>query len=70
MQQSIFHPSLQQQNHPDTAPGCIQKRMTKIQSGQKVGICKNDFELRLFNRLQIGIFNIAAMADVIPYQKS
>jgi hypothetical protein len=36
----------------------------------KIGICKNNFELRLFDRLQIGIFNITAMADVVPDQKS
>ena len=62
--------TLQQQNHPDTARGCIQKSMTKIQSGEKIGICKNDFEFRLFNDLQINIFNIAAMADVIPTTKA
>lgn len=70
MQQWIFHPSRQQQNHPDTSTGGVQKCMTQIQSGKKEGICKNDFEFRLFDRLQISIFNIAAMADIVPHQKS
>jgi hypothetical protein len=44
--------------------------MSKIQSGQKVGVGKYDFALRLLDRPQIGIFNIATVTDVVAYQKS
>jgi hypothetical protein len=35
----------------------------------KIGICQNDFAVRLVNCLQIGLFNIASMTEVIPDQK-
>ena len=65
----IFHPPLQQQNHPYASSGRFDKRMTKIKPRQKIGMGKNNLGFCPLDRTHIRRFNVTAMAEIVPHQE-
>ena len=62
---AVFDPALQQQHDADAALRRLYQCLAKSASGQKIGIGDDDFALRAGNRIQVGIFDIMPMAQII-----
>ncbi len=43
VEQGIFHPALQQQHHPDSAPGGVYQGVPKTASREEIGVGDDDF---------------------------
>ena len=62
---AVFDPALQQQHDTDTALRGLYQCLAKHASGQKIGIGDDDLALRAGNRIQVGVFDIMPMAQVV-----